>query len=245
MLDIKVKKQRGKELYRLAINGTLLAHSEVEFLEGTPKFYGILTDAEEAQTISRHTFQDVEPYFITLTLPFKVEWNPHLIDVEVLQTAEDAYKANSLSFQAVVNLESWTNPYTVAEYVRALDKSAKAFGTDIVFEEHRSVFDNERKLVFIAHFRSLDSIIHEEIAFWGEKVKQICDAAIDGLLSKLSRGSLFTLFYFPPAFKNACQQYLVYFAQFLEDMGINANAQMNEDAGRVLFGITPKTGGLL
>jgi hypothetical protein len=35
---------------------------------------------------------------------------------------------------------------------------------------------------------------------------------------------------------------LIYFVQFLEDLGIKANSEINEDAGRILFSVTPADG---
>lgn len=46
-------------------------------------------------------------------------------------------------------------------------------------------------------------------------------------------------FEFPPTIKSACEQYLVYFVQFLRDLGIEANAEIKEHASKVLFSVTP------
>jgi len=46
-------------------------------------------------------------------------------------------------------------------------------------------------------------------------------------------------FNFPEAVKVACQQYLLYFVEFLKDVGIDALAELREDAGQVLFSVTP------
>jgi hypothetical protein len=37
-----------------------------------------------------------------------------------------------------------------------------------------------------------------------------------------------------------CKQYLLYFVEFLRDVGIDASAQLQEIAGQVLFSVTPK-----
>jgi hypothetical protein len=47
------------------------------------------------------------------------------------------------------------------------------------------------------------------------------------------------VFEFPAPIKSACEQYLLYFAQFLRDLGIEAEAELKEEAGRVLFSVTP------
>jgi DNA-binding response OmpR family regulator len=47
-------------------------------------------------------------------------------------------------------------------------------------------------------------------------------------------------FNFPEAVKIPCEQYLLYFIEFLKDIGIDATADLREDAGKVLFSVTPK-----
>jgi hypothetical protein len=47
------------------------------------------------------------------------------------------------------------------------------------------------------------------------------------------------VFDFPAPIKNACEQYLLYFVQFLSDLGIEANAEVKEQASQVLFSVTP------
>jgi CheY-like chemotaxis protein len=54
--------------------------------------------------------------------------------------------------------------------------------------------------------------------------------------------SLVTLFRFPPGIRSCCSQYLLYFVQFLEDLGIKADSEIKEDAGRILFSVTPADG---
>ena len=47
------------------------------------------------------------------------------------------------------------------------------------------------------------------------------------------------LFSFPAPVKSACEQYLLYFGQFLNDLGIQAETELAETAARVLFSVTP------
>ena len=47
-------------------------------------------------------------------------------------------------------------------------------------------------------------------------------------------------FNFPASIKNACEQYLIYFVQFLRDLGIEATGELKEDAQSVLFSVKPR-----
>lgn len=46
-------------------------------------------------------------------------------------------------------------------------------------------------------------------------------------------------FHFPPAVRVACEQYLWYFVEFLRDVGVEAKAQLREEAKEVLFSVKP------
>lgn len=54
--------------------------------------------------------------------------------------------------------------------------------------------------------------------------------------------TLIRLFDFPAPIRTACEQYLLYFTQFLQDLGISAETDIRHRAGRVLFSITPRDG---
>ncbi|WP_420127419.1 hypothetical protein [Longimicrobium sp.] len=58
----------------------------------------------------------------------------------------------------------------------------------------------------------------------------------------MDRNTLVTLFNFPPSVDTACEQYLLYFVQFLRDMGIEADASIKHQAHQILFSVTPKDG---
>src|SRR5215469_11433116 len=51
--------------------------------------------------------------------------------------------------------------------------------------------------------------------------------------------SVSKLFTFPAPIKSACEQYLLYFGQFLSDLGIQTQTELAENAARVLFSVTP------
>lgn len=52
--------------------------------------------------------------------------------------------------------------------------------------------------------------------------------------------SLTATFNFPPEIRSACNQYLLYFGQFLEDLGILADTSLKESMNKVLFTVTPR-----
>jgi hypothetical protein len=55
-----------------------------------------------------------------------------------------------------------------------------------------------------------------------------------------NKNSIGIIFDFPIEIKEPCEQYLIYFTKFLKDSGINAASNLKEEAGKVLFSVTPK-----
>jgi hypothetical protein len=58
-------------------------------------------------------------------------------------------------------------------------------------------------------------------------------------MSKLRSDSVVMHFDFPEEVKVPCEQYLLYFVQFLKDLGVEATAELQQEAGQVLFAVTP------
>lgn len=88
----------------------------------------------------------------------------------------------------------------------------------VLFTQHiiiKEVIDTELEKFFSTHIETLENLGKDQKVF------------------------LFTSFSFPDELKVSCEQYLLYFAQFLQDLGITANSNLKEEAGRVLFSVTP------
>jgi DNA-binding transcriptional regulator LsrR (DeoR family) len=55
----------------------------------------------------------------------------------------------------------------------------------------------------------------------------------------LNNESVQLSFDFPKEVRIACEQYLLYFGQFLSDLGVSADTAITHEAGKVLFTVTP------
>src|SRR5215213_4701390 len=82
----------------------------------------------------------------------------------------------------------------------------------------------------------LQTNLKKEYALMSEV--QIFSVEINAENKQRESSNLFT-FNFPEAVKIPCEQYLLYFATFLKDLGINAASNLQEEAGKVLFSVTP------
>lgn len=59
------------------------------------------------------------------------------------------------------------------------------------------------------------------------------------LAAQVRGESVVAFFDFPDAVRVPCEQYLLYFAQFLKDLGLEARTELQHEAGRVMFSVIP------
>ena len=79
----------------------------------------------------------------------------------------------------------------------------------------------------------LESLVSSEA-----KIRKFCELTKIKFLEN-HKPNILSVFNFPAEIKISCEQYLLYFAQFLQDLGINATSNLKEEAGKVLFSVTP------
>jgi hypothetical protein len=89
-------------------------------------------------------------------------------------------------------------------------------------------------------YTSLEVKIADEVARISKIINEVNNEVISLLLSRIHSDSLVVAVDFPEEVKVPCEQYLLYFVQFLKDIGIEATAELHHEASTLLFSITPK-----
>jgi archaellum biogenesis ATPase FlaH len=84
------------------------------------------------------------------------------------------------------------------------------------------------------------NIIKDEIISYSPTLQTIHEETEKSLRARLSHGSLLVFFDFPDEIRVPCEQYLLYFAKFLRDLGVEVETALTNEAGQVLFTVTPK-----
>lgn len=214
-----------------------------------------LPDSEFEQVILSHSFADVWRVTNVLNVPLSHPPAEFVTLIGIINrlvsegTAEGAGDSpipdgdvQLLAFYLSIPAEHWARPWSILEYadeLRAQVEHAGIQGLVLRSEDDSPVMEG---LSFVCEVSSSDTVIEDEIARWTPLLQQIMKASATALNERVSKDSLVTSFNFPPAVSAACQQYLLYFVQFLQDLGIEANAELKETADRVLFSVTPRSG---
>jgi len=93
----------------------------------------------------------------------------------------------------------------------------------------------------IEYFPSNDtSTIESELPYLLNILENTVGKTNKNLLLSIDSESVLTYFQFPDEVKTACKQYLVYFTQFIADMGIIVDTELKEELNHTLFKIIPK-----
>jgi hypothetical protein len=193
-------------------------------------------------------FQWVEVWFTPDILEDHPDIEDHIERVSLLRSlpkddsSEDVNVLDpKLIFPVTVDEENWAKPFSIVQFYDALGQVVSKHPT------YRSKFDQDdvhRRSIrqFYIDIKDQQASINDLVEAHRLSLQDIILQTYAMLAAAVRRDSLVAFFEFPPAFKTACQQYLVYFIQFLSDMGIEADAELKEESHRVLFAVTPRTG---
>jgi len=70
-------------------------------------------------------------------------------------------------------------------------------------------------------------------------LREVHELAERNLASRIQRNAIVMFFDFPAEVRTVCEQYLLYFAQFLKDLGVEAETALTHEAGQALFTVIP------
>ena len=143
-----------------------------------------------------------------------------------------------ISFTFSPKLEHWKQSYSFSEYLALLTTT---FNGSNSFNGKLSPYDKEETEWFEIEFDigNGESNLLNEILSREYLLRECHERVIKILAQNQVKNSISESFNFPEKLKVPCEQYLLYFAQFLRDLGIDANSNLKEEAGKVLFSVTP------
>jgi len=168
-------------------------------------------------------------------------------DVNILRHFEKRidgrWETDRRAFMLIVyhrpDLANWNHPFSFLQYGSACESAVRQIDPNAIFR----YVDNEDELIKMEfRFAVPRSEGHRPLKGcidpFKEKVVKIHELALVQLSSS-NHEKLLTYFDFPDAVRTPCQQYLAYFSTFLKDLGLQAQSTVAEEAGRVLFSVTP------
>ncbi|MCW3124804.1 MAG: hypothetical protein JWO03_462 [Bacteroidetes bacterium] len=264
MLDIKFIPKKGDLLrtndtdnrtYRLSVNGindmlSLTVSNDFPILYSN--FYAI----HVIEILESLEIQSLKSYFNQFSIIKKYDWWKGEIDFRIYCDESDIPPNRSDCFEIEISLKvrifEWAKLWSFTDFVESFRQNMPLIQSEMMpgwemygeddFYKVSSVYDSGMRMSCFVKRDSGNSFgfhINEQ----SELIRRGIELTNIKLLERVNPNSVFVYFDFPVLIRNACNQYLIYFTQFIADMGIDVNSEIIEEPNQTLFKVTPKDKG--
>lgn len=141
-----------------------------------------------------------------------------------------------VEFEVQLDFEFWTQKYSIAGLADTLETvvgNQPALSFEYLQKDGETLLNGFGVTFRVPETTTINKIVSKRTDL---------DALTAIVKSQLDAGdsrTIAAIFEFPDSVKSACEQYLLYFGQFLKDLGIEAEAELKEQASKVLFNVRP------
>ena len=160
--------------------------------------------------------------------------------VEVTKTTSVKNEINASLIITIVfepDFDKWQRKYKFPEYCALFNS---LWGLNRRKPENLKIETAETtKLILSFRTPLSNKSIKKSVSFYEKLLRETHEQTVERLTTKYNEPDISLPFIFPEQIKVSCEQYLLYFAQFLQDLGINATSNIKEESGKVLFSVTP------
>ncbi|HSY61789.1 MAG TPA: hypothetical protein VK796_07925, partial [Cytophaga sp.] len=142
----------------------------------------------------------------------------------------------SLQFQ---DWEEWNKPWSMSSFANEFEENIRRLNNN-KFEYYQEEPDSMLNGFGVTYCPlNGNSIIKTEVDYLFTVIEEQLLQTNKNLLESLNEEAVLTYFQFPDEVKTACKQYLVYFAQFIADLGIIVDTEIKEELHHTLFKVIP------
>jgi hypothetical protein len=246
MLQISYEPRHGKlddGWLHLVVDGEVLKKSRAMGLVNG-KTYAVVEDSDSARRLTCHSIADLGEHIWSLELHLDAPLPEFSLRAHIFFQADlDKDSDGVLRLMYLLSVQDWAGPWSIGAYDSAIREAMGAPGNQTL--EIRLVSEEQSEdgtWTFTRKLSSGKQPLAAELDAVVQVTSNLIQAAYISLSAEIDRNTLVTLFDFPQDVSTACEQYLLYFVQFLRDLGIEAGASIKHDARQVLFSVTPNEG---
>jgi hypothetical protein len=246
MIEIRaVQTEAGFRAHRLILDGVEVSREHAYSSGAGRRDVSAIIYGEEALTLlRRQRITDIPPELTRLSIDRDHSDRELNLRVRPTFTRTEIGAPVRLSFVFVFRVHVWKRPWSMGEMRDAarttlLEGNIEGLEWNTAQRPMPSSITN-----FTVDVSSIDerATIGELLDTWSPRVSELVSQVERELATRARPDSLVALFDFPVEVRTPCEQYLLYFVEFLRDVGVEAQADVTHDAGRVLFSVTPQTG---
>lgn len=240
MLNVEFKEKPFESHEYMIVNG-ITDEESFFFIENIKRDYRTagFYDKKVIEIITSYSFEDVGDYFNCLIINNVLELPG--IKIDILVYCRDVYnvKAPAITIKLIMDFEHWAKAWSIYDFTREFELSLKV--SDVKYSTYYQDENEDAYGGVISGFgiKYIADNINQNILKEIDNALLLLNPLIEktnrNLTAKINEDTLITFFEFPAEIKTVCKQYLIYFAQFLKDIGIEAEAEIIEDVHKTLF----------
>ncbi|BBA71194.1 hypothetical protein [Geobacter sulfurreducens] len=238
MLELKLLEDNDRfQSYQMIIDGVETKGTEViyKFITSmNQKAYEIRCfDKKYSKTVAENVLLESYQPLIDVSLDCDVDWGDN---VSIYIRAEDY----EIVFTCHPDLEKWNQYYTFQQYCNELAGILMDIKDDrIKFKTYKEESYYVNAFEITLPFEFTQGPISYGIAICSNIISNLHSKVVTALAENSTANSISLLFDFPEEVRVPCEQYLLYFAQFLLDLGVKATSNISNNGGTTLFSVTP------
>lgn len=238
-IEIKstVNDKNTKEYY-LSVNGIDYAENTSAYLFRGEKLAAVHLYGDAYCILDEFKLSDLNDYLNRISMRCGFDWNEHIDEIVYCSKNYSSDEISLLKFNFEFDLENWRNPWSISEYFETLSEivhERNINGLNVYRDEDSIINDCGLECEITDFNKTLLDILLE----WQPVIVDVFNSLEQRLKERSKTNTLTTLFKFPDEIAVACEQYLVYFGQFLADLGIFAKVDITHQAHETLFNVTP------
>lgn len=227
---------------------------QFECADGIIKLYHNGTLIREAYRSSQK-FQEHGESFIEVLAGTKVDDIPLNVHFYIDRLPDEFSPATAVSLDNSENgmsvllqleftdLDSWSESYSYGSYVDQLDALIEGQSLPIKKYSKHDATDLPHFAALGLTFNLIEGDVVENILAYAQRISLAQQEAHANLLNYAPKNVLVKLFDFPEGFEVICVQYLVWFGEFLAELGINAQVISEQNGTKTKFIVAPENAG--
>jgi hypothetical protein len=235
MIEIKKSKyeKNNPDIFtiKLFIDGIPTKETGIQAYNNPITF--LIRDSESMERLFKHSLAQIPIEIEKIILPWNNSLND-LVDATSITRNDEKF---IFSFTYNFSFAEWKGLYSISEFVnryslRIADKEEIKFiwGDE---DDITAGFD----VTFIVPLSEIP--IYKEFEKCESLLCQFQDEVEKSLIEDTYQNSVVLHLDLPEEVKVSCEQYLLYFVEFLRELGVEATAELQQKAGDVLFSVTP------
>jgi hypothetical protein len=229
----------------LTLNGQLIEGVSVDRYKnriGSERLSVSVYDTEASTLLMLCRLAEIAKQIDDLTLQIPEAINEYFDQVKIVLRDYDGIEALRFDFRFDTDVTLWAKSWSITDFVSTLISVVEDRGILGLSCNQPGEYVLDPPLTLSAEPHTPGDTVQQVLQHWLPIIKDVCEEAETILATTTRKEALVALFQFAPEIKTTCEQYLLYFVQFLEDLGISATADLQEQARGVLFTVTPKSG---